>query len=174
MINEILSHSTRFLFLMIVQLFLLDHLDIADGMVVPYIYVLFLLMLPFNMTNSSLMLVGFATGFIVDIFSNTLGMHASACVLITFLRHYILRYISPRDGYEFALVPRVQQMGFGWFLTYVGLMVFIHHLWLFFVEVYMMDRFLQTLLRVIMSSAFTVLLCLLAQFLSFSPRKSRS
>lgn len=174
MIGEIISHSIRFIVLIAVQVFLLDHLDVADGMAVPYVYVLFLLMLPFNLNHSTLMLIGYGTGLIMDMFSNTPGMHASACVLLTFVRPYVLRSIAPRDGYEFGLLPRVQHMGLTWFLTYVGIMVLIHHLWLFYVEVYMLDRFFQTLMRVIFSTIFTVLTCLLAQFLSFRHSRSRS
>ena len=174
MISEILSHSIRFLVLMLIQVFILDHIDLADGMAVPYLYVLFLLMLPFDIRHPTLMLIAFGTGLVMDMFSNTPGMHTSACVLLAFVRPYLLRSIAPRDGYEFGLTPQLQDMGLTWFLTYVGIMVFIHHLWLFYVEVYMLDRFFQTLLRVIFSSIFTVLICLLAQFLSFSPSRRRT
>lgn len=171
MISAIAGHIIRFFVLIIVQVFLLDHLDLANGMVVPYLYVLFLLMLPFDIRHSSLLLIGFGTGLIMDMFSNTQGMHASACVLLAFVRPYILRWIAPRDGYEFGLLPRIQHMGTAWFLSYAGLLITIHHLWLFYVEVYMVDRFFQTLLRVVLSGLFTLALCVLAQFLSFKGGK---
>lgn len=174
MIGESISHIVRLFVLMFIQVFILDHIDLIDGMAVPYLYVLFLLMLPFEMRHPLLMLMGFGTGLIMDMFSNTPGMHASACVLMTFVRPYLLRSIAPRDGYEFGLTPRLQHMGLSWFMTYVTIMVLIHHTWLFYVEVYMLDRFFQTLLRVIFSSIFTVLVCLLAQFLSFSPSRRRA
>jgi len=172
MISIVIANGIRFLALMVIQVFLLDHLDLYDGMVVPYLYILFLFMLPFDIEHSFLMVIGFITGLIMDIFSNTPGMHTSACVLICFIRPYFLQWISPREGYEFGLIPRIQHMGVPWFITYIGVLILVHHTWLFFVEVYMLDRFLETFARVLFSGIFTAALCILAQFLSFSPRRT--
>ena len=172
MVSIILGNIVRFVILMVIQVFLLDHLDLYDGMVVPYLYILFLFMLPFDIEHSFLMVIGFITGITMDIFNNTPGMHASACVFICFIRPYFLQWIAPRDGYEFGLMPRIQHMGASWSITYMGVLVLLHHTWLFFIEVYMLDRFFETFARVALSGIFTVVLCVLAQFLSFSSRRT--
>ena len=59
MMSDILSNVIRFLVLIAVQVFLLDHVDLYDGFIVPHLYILAILMLPFNMERSVLMLIGF-------------------------------------------------------------------------------------------------------------------
>jgi len=172
MMGLITSNAIRFLILLGVQVFLLDHINLYDGFIVPYLYILFLFMLPFDIERSVLLLAGFITGLIMDMFNNTPGLHASACVLLAFVRPFVLNWLEPRDGYEFGLIPRLQHMGLPWFLTYVAILTLVHHLWLFFAEILTAQHMLTTLLRILLSSIFTIALCILAQFLTFSSRKS--
>ena len=93
-------------------------------------------------------------------------MHASACVVMAYARIWMLRILAPRDGYDYTKRPIVQHMGLTWYMTFAGVLVLLHHLWLFFVEVYRFDDFFTTFLRALMSAAATLVLCLLAQALS--------
>lgn len=172
MMSTIISNLIRFILLVGVQVLVLDHIDLYDGLIVPYIYVLFILMLPIELERSLVMIIGMVTGMVMDLFSNTPGMHTSACVLLAFVRPFVLSRLEPRDGYEFGMLPKLQQMGLAWFLSYVGALVLIHHLWLFFAEILTVQRFLQTITRIFLSSLFTLGLCVLAQFLSLNPRKN--
>lgn len=166
MINAIASNLGRFVLLMLVQVLLLDQLDVANGWLVPYLYVLFLIMLPFELPGWAGLLIGAATGLAMDAFSSTPGMHMSACTVMMFARIRLLRLMAPRDGYEFGMRPTVPRMGLAWFATNAGVLILLHHLWLFFAEVHRFDAFLGTLLRALLSAAFTLALCLLAQFLT--------
>lgn len=174
MIGTILANLLRFVVLVLLQVFLLDRMELLNGYMVPYLYVLFLLMLPFEVPAWGAMLIGFMTGVVMDAFSDTPGMHASACVLMMFVRTYVLRLLSPREGYEYGLSPTVVRMGLAWFTTYALLLVLVHHTWLFFIEVYRFDRFFGTFSRVILSTVFTMLLCMMAQFLSARSTRSRA
>ncbi|MCB0763405.1 MAG: rod shape-determining protein MreD [Flavobacteriales bacterium] len=174
MIGTVISNLLRFLVLMLLQVLLLDQLDVANGYVVPYLYVLFLLMLPLELPGWAGLIIGAITGFTMDLFSSTPGMHMSACVVMMYLRIHLLRIITPREGYEHTMRASIPSMGFTWFITYAGLLILAHHLWLFFVELYSFDRFLGTLLRGILSAAFTIVLVILAQFLSRAPDRGRT
>lgn len=174
MISTITANVLRLLVLLLVQVLLLDHLDVANGFVVPYLYVLFLLLLPFELLAGPGLLIGAATGLVMDTFSSTPGMHMGACTLLMFTRIHLLRIISPRDGYEFGMQPNVHSMGLAWFVTYAGLLVLLHHLWLFFIEMGRLDRFPGTLSRAVLSAAGTLALCLLAQFLGARPKRARA
>jgi rod shape-determining protein MreD len=126
--------------------------------------VLFILLLPVEIQSWLLLILSFFTGLIVDIFSGTIGMHAGATVLAGFVRPYILRIISPRDGYEAGASPSMQVYGFRWFLIYTSLVVLVHHFMLFYLEVFRFTDFLRTLLRVLLSSIFTISFILLAEY----------
>lgn len=165
MIGVIINNILRAIILILVQVMLLDHMDLAGGYVVGYVYVLFLLMLPFETPPWALLLIGYMTGLVLDMFSNTPGMHTSACLILVFTRPFIQRVLAPREGYEFGQRPSVHSMGIIWWVTYGGSLILIHHIWLFFVEVWRADLFFQTLSRALLSTLFTLILCLLVQYL---------
>lgn len=173
MIGTVLINILRFALLMLLQVLVLDHLDVANGYMVPYLYVLFLLMLPFELPEWLTLLIGAFTGLVMDAFSSTPGMHMSACVVMLYARIHLLRLLAPREGYEFGMRPSVPSMGIAWFITYAGLLILLHHLWLFYVELFRFDRFFGTFLRALLSSAFTLVLVLLAQFLTSRPDRER-
>lgn len=173
MITTVLGNLLRFVVLVLVQALVLDHIDLANGWVVPYLYVLFIIMLPFNTPPWATLVLGFVTGLVMDLFSSTPGMHTSACVLMAFARLLMLRLLAPREGYDPGKRPIIAHMGLTWFMTFAGVLVAVHHLWLFFVEVYRFDDLFSTLLRALMSAAATLVLCLLAQALTSRDVRTR-
>ena len=96
--------------------------------------------------------------------------HAAACVLIAFVRPYLLKLMAPRDGYEGERPLSLQVMGFGWFITYCLLMVFMHHAVLFYLEVFRLNEFFSTLFRMLLSMILTVGLILLTEFFFFKTK----
>ncbi len=174
MIGSVLLHILRFALLMLLQVLVLDHLDLANGYMVPYLYVLFLLMLPFELPAWLTLLIGAFTGLVMDLFSSTPGMHMSACLVMVYGRIHLLRLLAPREGYEFGMQPSVPSMGIAWFLTYAGVLILLHHIWLFYVELLRFDRFFGTFLRAVLSASFTLVLVLLTQFLTARPERDRA
>ncbi|HQV75294.1 MAG: hypothetical protein KBA60_00470 [Flavobacteriales bacterium] len=173
MIGTVLANILRFVVLILIQVLVLDHLDVANGFMVPYLYVLFLLMLPIELPAWAQLSIGALTGITMDFFSSTPGMHMSACVLLMFTRIHLLRLLSPREGYEFGTRPTLPTMGFAWYITYAGILIVVHHLWLFIVELHRFDGFFLTFFRALLSAVFTFALCLLAQFLTSSADRER-
>jgi rod shape-determining protein MreD len=125
---------------------------------------MFILLLPVEIPSWFLLLLSFLTGIIMDSFSGSPGMHSFATVLTGFVRPAVLRIISPRDGYEPGLNPSMEVYGFRWFLTYTLLIVLIHHTALFYIEVFRFADFFRTLLRVLLSSLFSITFILLLEF----------
>jgi rod shape-determining protein MreD len=163
MINSILRYGLIFLFLIMLQVLLFNNIQFS-GYVNPYVYVMFILLLPVEMPQWILLLISFFTGLTMDFFGGTTGMHAGASVAAGFVRPYVLRLISPRDGYEPGANPSMIIYGFRWFLLYAISMVAIHHFVLFYLEVFRFEAFFHTLIRVLISSVFTVSFILLAEY----------
>jgi len=163
MINSILRYGLIFMILILLQVLLFNNIQFS-GYVNPYIYVMFILLLPVEMPQWILMLISFFTGLLVDFFGGTTGMHAGATVVAGFVRPYILILISPRDGYEPGANPSMLSYGFRWFLFYTILMVTIHHFVLFYLEVFRFAGFFSTMLRVLISSGVTAAFILLAEY----------
>lgn len=128
-------------------------------------------MIPFEAPKLLVLFSSFLLGVIIDYFYDSAGLHASACTIMGFARYYVLKYIAPRDGYDIGVKPTVEDMGIEWFLRYAGILIFIHHFFLFYLEVFRLNDFFSTFLRVLLSSLGTLSLIYLIQFLFFSNKK---
>ncbi|MEP7263971.1 MAG: rod shape-determining protein MreD [Bacteroidota bacterium] len=168
MIIEIIRIILRFLVLISIQVLVLNNIQLG-GFINPFLYVMFILMLPVRMPKGVLLIVALITGLIIDMFSNTMGMHAAACLLMGYLRPGWLRIIAPRDGYETDAIPSVKRYGFQWFIVYASVLIFAHHLFLFYLEVFRFGEFFSTMLRVVLSTLVTLLLIMLSQYLFTRP-----
>jgi len=156
----------RYIVVIIFQVLVMDNVMIS-GYMVPYVYLLFILLMPFETPRWIVLLSGFFLGLGIDLFEHTLGMHIAATVLIAFVRPYFLNLLAPRDGYEPETFPRIHFCGFSWFLKYTLLMVLTHHLVLFYLEVFQLQNFLSTLLRVLLSTALSASSIVLSQYFVF-------
>jgi len=163
MIKLISRNIIRFVVLVLLQILVLNNIQIS-GYIVPNFYVLFILLMPFETPRWLLLPVAFALGISVDLFTQTPGMHAAATVFMAFLRPWVLEMSAPRDGYEPGSFPRLYYYGFQWFLRYTVILVLAHHFILFYIEVFRFSEFFSTLLRVLASSFFTVILIMLSQY----------
>ncbi len=168
--NAIVQVFTFFLYLLL-QVLLVRNLVLFD-VAFSYIYVAFLLLLPFETGKLTLMLLGFGTGIVLDIFYDTLGIHAAACVVMMYLRPYWVHLNTPRGGYEVGTGPVLKLLGMEWFARYAFALIFIHHLVLFFLEASGFQLFWLTLGKAFFSAIFTFVLLVLLQYLFYSPRRS--
>jgi len=163
MINSILRFGLIFILLILLQVLLFNNIQFS-GYVNPYIYLMFIMLLPVEIPAWLILLLSFLTGGIIDFFSGSPGMHSSATVLAGFVRPYVLRLISPRDGYEPNSDPSMIIYGFRWFLIYTIAIVLVHHTALFYLEVFRFTDFFRTLGRVMLSSVFSIAFILLFEF----------
>lgn len=163
MINSVLKYGLLFIVLLLLQVLLFNNIQFS-GYINPYVYVMIILLLPVEMPAWLLLLVSFGTGAVVDVFSGSPGMHSSATVLAGFVRPFILRVISVRDDYEPGAGPSMHTYGLRWFLIYTSVIVLIHHTALFYLEVFRFTDFFRTLIRVILSSVFTIFFILILEY----------
>ena len=170
MINIVSKNIQRFIFLVLLQVLILNNIQFGNS-INPYFYVLFILMLPFDTPRWLSLLLAFSLGLSVDVFTSTLGLNTAATVFMAYSRVYVLALFSPREGYDFGTQPTIQDMGFTWFISYSSILVLVHHLVLFYVEVFRMSEFFDTLLRVILSFIFTQLLVVISQFLIYKEKR---
>lgn len=171
MIRIVTSNFLRFLLLTAIQVAVLNHIQLS-GYINPYLYILFILILPFETPKWLLLILAFFQGLVIDLFVQTPGMHAAACVFMAFLRPVIAGTISSKKEYEPGIQPSIQDLGFNWFLTYTAILTFAHHTVLFFIEVFHFYEIGITLQRILYSSAITLILIILSQFIFY--RKPRS
>ncbi len=166
MVINLVKYSIIFIVAVLLQVLLFNNILIFR-VIAPFFYILFILLLPYYTPRALLLFLSFLLGFVIDIFTNTPGVHASACLLTGFVRPGVLQLITSRETLESVNAPRVENMGFQWFAGYALFIALIHHLFLFFIEAFTFESFLITMLRVILSSVLSVVLILLSQFIIF-------
>jgi rod shape-determining protein MreD len=171
-LTEIFRNIIRFIILVGVQILVIKNIELGR-FINPFIYVLFIIVLPFETPKWALLLSGFLIGITIDMFYDTAGMHAAACVFIAYIRPGVLKLFSPRDGYEFGTQPTIQYLGVPWFLSYSGILIVLHHFVLFYIEVFRFSEFFSTLFRVIMSSLFTIILVVISQYLFYRKKEQQ-
>ncbi|MBN3034725.1 MAG: rod shape-determining protein MreD [Bacteroidales bacterium] len=170
MSSIILRNTLRFVILVLLQVLILDHVHLG-GYVNPYLYVYFILLLPLEIPGWLLLAVSFLAGWMIDLFSHTPGMHAAASVFMAFCRPLVLRSISSRTEYEPGIRPTIHDLGFRWFFSYSLILIFAHHLVLFYLEVFRFSGFFLTLQRTLLSVLLTLILVILAQYLFSKPSR---
>jgi hypothetical protein len=163
-------HIIYFFLYLFAQVLLLKKLVLFDTSFC-LLYVAFILLLPIEINNLALMLIAFLLGFSVDIFYDSLGLHALALVFLAYLRNYWLATITPQGGYESGSGPTLAVNGFQWFLVYSIPLVFVHHLVLFFAEAGGFGLFWFTMLKVLGSLLFTTSIMVILQYLSIPGRR---
>jgi rod shape-determining protein MreD len=166
MIRLLSRNIIRFLILVFIQVLVLNNIQLS-GYINPYFYILFILLMPFETPGWAVTLLGFSIGMTIDLFANTPGVHAIATTFMGYLRLFVLRYMSPRDGYEPGTFPRVSYYGFNWFFRYALILTLSHHFILFIVESFQFAAFGHIMLRVLLSSIFTLVLIMISQYLIF-------
>ncbi|MES2628410.1 MAG: rod shape-determining protein MreD [Bacteroidota bacterium] len=173
MIGDVIRIVLRFVFLVLLQVVVMNNINLASGLLVPFIYPLFILMLPLRTPGWLVLVLSLVLGLSIDSFDNTMGLHASACVAMGYFRGVILKMISPREGYDFTQKPTIQSMGTNWFMSYAVTLVLIHHVWIFNLENFQFDFFFRTQIRVLLSAAMTLGLVYLSQYMLYQVRERR-
>jgi len=164
----LLINVIRWFLLLFVQIFLLRNLSFYD-LATPFVYVLFLMLLPFGTPNLLLYLIAFGTGLTLDAFYDTIGVHAAACVALMFVRISFISVSVNREGFD-EPEPSLGNMGFKWFSIYAVLCIFVHHLVLFVLEAFKLTDLTYTLLRAALSGIFTLSTVILIAFVFFNRR----
>lgn len=164
MIRSGIVHIILFFVYILVQVMLLKNLVLFDSAFC-FLYIVFILLLPFEVSAMMTIVIGFITGLTIDIFYDSMGLHAFATVLISYLRNYWLSVITPQGGYDAGNSPTLAANGVQWFLVYAIPLVFIHHLVLFFLEATGFEMFWYTMLKIIGSLFFTTIVIVFLQLL---------
>lgn len=168
--RTILTNFIRFTALIFIQAFLLKNIGYYT-LATPFIYILFILLLPFETPNWLLFLLAFITGLTVDAFYDTPGVNAAACTVLALVRVLFITITVQRQGFENEPEPKLGIMGFRWFFFYTIVLTLFHHLTLIFLEAFSFKEIRYVLIRFLLCSLFTVFLILISEFIFFRKKE---
>ena len=132
MISNILRGILYFVVLVLIQILVLNNIHFLR-MATPFLYLYFIIKMPVGTSQTKVVFFSFLIGLVIDIFSNTGGMHAAACTLAGFIRQPLINLFMGKDLVE-GTYPSFRAFGYGGFFRYVLVFVLIHHAALFLIE----------------------------------------
>lgn len=162
--NKTVLQIIRFVVLVLFQVLVINHIRLG-GYVHPHIYMIFIMLLPFNTPKWQLLVLGFVLGLSIDLFTGTPGLHAGATTLMAFCRPSIIKLVSGNLKFENIQEPSVGQIDGMWMFRYVLCMVFVHHFALFFLESFSFHLIGQVLLRILLSVPVSIFLIMMILYI---------
>ena len=173
--STLVKNILRFVLLILVQFYVLDKIHLHQ-MITPYIYFLFILWMPFNLNRTLQMLLAFLLGFTLDSFRHSPGFHSAACVLIAYLRPFLINILIPQEGADTNYdEPSARSMGGVFpYMIYAGLLTLLHHGWLFFLEALEFGNFWYFIIKTLLSTAISLVLIFAAELLFYRKQKFRT
>lgn len=173
--STLVKNIIRFMLFILVQYFVLDRIHLHQ-MATPYIYFLFILWLPFRIGRAWLMIIAFITGFTLDSFRHNPGFHTAACVLIAYIRPFLVNILIPQEGADTNYEePSIKSMGgFAPYIIFTAVLTFIHHGWLFLLEAWQFGNIWYFLVKTVLSTAISLLLIIITELLFVRKQKFRT
>ena len=170
--SDLLKNIIRFMVFLLVQVFVLNRIPPLHRFIIPYLYFLFVLWLPFKTPRLGLTVLGFLFGLSLDFFTKTPGLHAAACTLIAYVRPFLITLLMPKEIMEISYAePSPISMGWMPYAVYVLVLTALHHTYLVFLEWLEVGDILYFLGKVLATTALSLLLVLITEMLF--PRKGR-
>ena len=170
-----IKHIVRFVFFLFTQIFVLNQIPPLHHRVDLYIYFLFILWLPFNTTRLAQLIWGFLLGITLDYFTKSPGLHASACVLIAYLRPFLINLLIPQQGTEVNYEePSIRSLSFAPYAIYVVTLTIIHHAYLFLLEAIQFADIFYFIEKTLFSAAASLVLILIVELLFVRKQRFRT
>jgi len=159
-----------FVLAVIIQLAIVNNINLG-ATINPMFYLIFLVKIPLLTPRWITLIMCFALGMVIDIFQNSPGINAAATVAAAFARPFVFNLLTSRQDFDPGTSPSIGSFGLGWYFSFIALLVIVHHMALFLLEGFGFQYFGQIILRIVLSSVFTILLLLLTEYLVYRPRK---
>ncbi|MCL6462551.1 MAG: rod shape-determining protein MreD [Flavobacterium micromati] len=160
--SALIVNIFRFVLLLAIQIIIFNNMNFL-GYISPFPYILFIILYPVNGNKSGLIASSFLLGIILDLFSNSGGTHATACLVLAYLRPLLFKFAFGLS-YEYQTI-KLNDVITPQRFSFIFLSVIIHHFTLFLLEAFQLSYILDTLVTTLLSTTFTVILCIIIIYL---------
>ena len=160
--SNFILNLIRFIVLLTIQIVVLEQVKFV-GWINPYIYVLFIILYPINSNRSGFLFASFSLGLIMDMFCDSGGVHATASLLLAYLRPGFLKFAFGLS-YEYQTIRIAEKLSVDRF-TFIMSAILFHHLILFSLEFYRISLFFEIITRTILSTIFSFIICIISIYL---------
>ena len=156
--SALLGNIARFILLLVAQILIFNRIDLF-GFINPFPYILFIILYPVNGNKSGLLAASFLLGLLMDMFWNSGGVHAAACLVLAYYRPAIFKF-SFGLSYEYQTV-RLNDVVTPERFSFLLIAIVLHHFVLFVLEVFKVSFLWDILVRTVLSTIFTIMTCII-------------
>ncbi len=171
--HRITPYATLFVVVSLLQILFFNNLGVSVYLS-PLIYIVFIFLLPLQMSHFVTLMLGLLMGVTMDIFMGTGGINTIATLAVAFLRPYLLGVITKVDVVAGGGVPSDVLLGQRVFITYLVSIVAIHHSIFFAFESLSVENWglytLRFLVSGVVSTIFILLIARVFTSITFSKR----
>lgn len=154
--SNILQNIVLFIGLLLLQVILLNNIELF-GYINPFLYILFVILFPFNKNRGAVLFFSFLLGLFVDMFLNSGGTNAAATLFIAYVRLPILKTILRKSEIDYVVFNILKQPLLK-IIVYVSILIFIHSFIIFSIEYFKFSDLGIILSRTFLTSIFTIIL----------------
>ncbi len=165
--SNVIINILRFFLLLAAQVVIFNNMTFL-GYISPFPYILFIILFPVDGNRTALLASSFLLGIIIDMFSNSGGVHAASCLVLAWFRPLIFKF-SFGLSYEYQTI-KINDVLTPERFSFILIAVVIHHFTLFLLEVFRLSGILDIFLRTLLSTIFTIILCITLIYI-FKPGK---
>ena len=162
--NIYIRNSVRFVLLVLLQVFVFNKIYLG-GYLNPYVFLMFIVLLPFETPWWLLLLSSFGIGLTIDIFTGSLGMHAAAATLLAFARPTLINILLPKRDRNITVFPGIGFMGLPTFTLYTFILILIHHFLFFSMEAMSWFESGTVIIRVLLSALLSTFMIVLLELI---------
>lgn len=155
--SKLIKLIIRFILLILFQVIVFNHINFF-GYINPMIYVSWVILFPIEKGKSKILITSFLMGLIIDMFSDSGGIHTMSLVLIAYFRLNFLQMIMRKTDFDYLLfniknIPLTQS------LLYITSLTLLHHFILFNLIYFNLTQISQIISNTILTSLLTIILC---------------
>jgi rod shape-determining protein MreD len=165
--STILFNTIRFVLLIAAQVIIFNNINLFE-FINPLPYILFILLYPVNTNKSGLLIASFLLGLTIDLFENSGGVHATACLVLAYIRPAFFRFAFGLS-YEYQTIKINDRLSPERF-TFIFISIITHHLILFLLEFFKFTFLFEIFIRTITTTLFTLVVSIIIIYL-FKPSK---
>lgn len=164
--SDLVKNIIRLTLFTLIQVYILNKIPYLHRYIVPYLYYVFLLWLPFSTPRIGLLALGFLAGLMLDYFTMTPGLHTAACLLIAYVRPFVINILILKEASEFNFhEPSPHSMGWGPYMVYALILTLLHHTYLTLLQWLQFGTFFTFSMKILATTAISMLLVLTVELL---------
>lgn len=159
MSKSIFNLTILFFVLLLAQVVICNNICLFN-VAVPIVFIYFIIRLPLTLNINIVLTISFLMGLIIDMFSDTQGMHALSCTILAFTRKNILRLYIPREEEIADGEVSIKSVGFIPYFKFLLTIVLTYCFLIFTIEAFSFFNIMRLISQIIFSTILSFVIIL--------------